>query len=109
MRGKFLFIVWHAIVPCSPSCRILRRSCFSFAVPRFENHKDDQFFNQVKSRLSQLEDEDGESLQKMQDLSQQDYIHRIEQLKAELVSAWKQDLRVRALKIVIQVRPVLSR
>jgi hypothetical protein len=40
----------------------------------------------------------------MQDLSQQDYINRIEQLKNELKMAWDQDLRVRALKIVIQVR-----
>eukprot|EP00730_Choanoeca_flexa_P009279 TRINITY_DN12619_c0_g2_i8.p1 TRINITY_DN12619_c0_g2~~TRINITY_DN12619_c0_g2_i8.p1 ORF type:complete len:925 (+),score=249.15 TRINITY_DN12619_c0_g2_i8:138-2912(+) len=62
----------------------------------------------VKARLEDLDDDGEETLQKTQDLSQQDYINRIGDLKKQLISAWKQDLRVRALKIVIQCAKMLS-
>lgn len=43
----------------------------------------------------------------MLDLSQQEYISRIEQLNNELVQAWHSDQRVKALKIAIQCAKLL--
>ena len=43
------------------------------------------------------------SVKEMLNLSQQDYVKRIEELNQALVSAWDADQRVKALKIVIQV------
>ena len=40
----------------------------------------------------------------MLNLSQQDYVNRIDELNQALISAWDQDQRVKALKIAIQVR-----
>lgn len=39
----------------------------------------------------------------MLNLSQQDYVHRIDELNNALITAWEQDQRVKALKIAIQV------
>ena len=39
----------------------------------------------------------------MLNLSQQDYVRRIEELNYALITAWDQDQRVKALKIAIQV------
>ena len=39
----------------------------------------------------------------MLNLSQQDYVHRIDELNQALIDAWQHDQRVKALKIVIQV------
>ncbi|EDQ85942.1 uncharacterized protein MONBRDRAFT_11317 [Monosiga brevicollis MX1] len=64
--------------------------------------------NSMQSRLDELEDDDNSSPQRMQDLSQQDYINRIDQLKTELKNAWANELRVRSLKIVIQCAKMLS-
>ena len=36
-------------------------------------------------------------------LSQQDYVKRIEELNQALINAWEQDQRVKSLKIAIQV------
>ena len=43
------------------------------------------------------------SVKEMLNLSQQDYVKRIEELNQALVTAWEGDQRVKALKIVIQV------
>lgn len=43
------------------------------------------------------------SVQKMLNLSQQDYVKRIDELNQALINAWEHDQRVKALKIAIQV------
>lgn len=40
-------------------------------------------------------------------LSQQDYVKRIEELNQALITAWEQDQRVKSLKIAIQVKNIL--
>ena len=42
-------------------------------------------------------------MQEMANLSQQDYIKRIDELNNALLAAWNEDDRVKSLKIVIQV------
>lgn len=64
--------------------------------------------DKVKTRLEQLDDFEEGSIRQMLDLSQQQYIARIEQLNNELVQAWHSDQRVKALKIAIQVVICLS-
>lgn len=59
--------------------------------------------DKVKTRLEQLDDFEDGSVRQMHGLTQQEYMLRIEQLNAELVSAWNSDQRVKALKIAIQV------
>ncbi len=44
----------------------------------------------------------------MADLSQQDYIGRINQLNAALRQAWQEDQRVQSVKIVIQCAKMLA-
>lgn len=47
---------------------------------------------------------DDDNMQEMANLSQQDYIKRIDELNNALLSAWNEDERVKSLKIVIQVK-----
>lgn len=61
----------------------------------------------VRTRLEQLDDFEEGSVREVADLSQQEYISRIEQLNEELVQAWHQDQRVKALKIAIQCSKLL--
>lgn len=63
--------------------------------------------DKVKHRLEQLDDFEEGSVRQMLDLSQQEYVNRIEQLNQELVQAWHSDQRVRALKIAIQCAKLL--
>ena len=42
----------------------------------------------------------------MLDLSQQDYVRRIDELNSALIIAWDQDQRVKSLKIAIQVQQI---
>lgn len=63
--------------------------------------------DKVKHRLEQLDDFEEGSVRQMLDLSQQEYVTRIEQLNQELVQAWHSDQRVRALKIAIQCAKLL--
>lgn len=56
-----------------------------------------------RTRLEQLDDFEEGSVREVGDLSQQEYTARIEQLNRELVQAWHDDQRVKALKIAIQV------
>ncbi|XP_055387781.1 VPS35 endosomal protein sorting factor-like [Condylostylus longicornis] len=64
--------------------------------------------DKVKYRLEQLDDFDESSVRHMMDLTQQEYITRIEQLNQELVQSWNGDQRVKALKIAIQCSKMLS-
>lgn len=63
--------------------------------------------DKVQHRLEQL-DYFEEGSQRKLDLSQAEYVGRIEQLNKELVSAWNSEQRVKALKIVIQCTKVLA-
>lgn len=60
----------------------------------------------VKHRLEQLDD--FESIHQMLDLTQQEYVSRIEQLNNELVQAWNSDQRVKAIQIAIQCSKLLA-
>ncbi|XP_034937988.1 VPS35 endosomal protein sorting factor-like isoform X2 [Chelonus insularis] len=63
--------------------------------------------DKVRNRLEQLDDFEEGSVRQMLDLSQQEYVSRIEQLNNELVQAWHSDQRVKALKIAIQCAKLL--
>lgn len=61
--------------------------------------------DKIKTRLEQLDQFDNdENLQEMSNLSQQEYVKRIDELNNALNNAWADDDRVKSLKIVIQVR-----
>ncbi|XP_022913780.2 VPS35 endosomal protein-sorting factor-like [Onthophagus taurus] len=63
--------------------------------------------DKVQHRLEQLDYFEEGSQHKL-NVSQAEYIGRIEQLNKELVSAWNSEQRVKALKIVIQCAKLLS-
>ncbi|KAF5275090.1 hypothetical protein FQA39_LY07027 [Lamprigera yunnana] len=63
--------------------------------------------DKVQHRLEQL-DYFEEGSQRKLDLSQAEYVGRIEQLNQELVGAWHSEQRVKALKIAIQCAKVLA-
>jgi len=60
----------------------------------------------VRHRLEQLDD--FQDINYMQNLTQQEYISKIQQLNSELVAAWKTDQRVKSLKIAIQCSKLLA-
>ncbi|XP_053393595.1 VPS35 endosomal protein-sorting factor-like isoform X2 [Mercenaria mercenaria] len=64
--------------------------------------------DKVKNRLEQLDDFEEGSVQEMLNLSQQEYVSRIEDLNQALIAAWEQDQRVKALKIAIQCSKLLA-
>lgn len=64
--------------------------------------------DKVKYRLEQLDDFEDGSMRHMMNLTQQEYILRIEQLNQELVQSWNGDQRVKALKIAIQCAKMLA-
>ncbi|CAG5133662.1 unnamed protein product [Candidula unifasciata] len=64
--------------------------------------------DKVKNRLEQLDDFEEGSVKEMLNLSQQDYVKRIEELNQALISAWDADHRVKALKIAIQCSKLLA-
>ena len=59
--------------------------------------------DKVKHRLEQLDDMDEGSVKETLNLSQKDYVRKIDELNRSLVTAWDNDQRVKALKIAIQV------
>lgn len=59
--------------------------------------------DKIKNRLEQLDQFDEDNMQEMVNLSQQDYIKRIDELNNALLTAWNEDEKVKSLKIVIQV------
>uniref|UniRef100_A0AAY4CLV4 VPS35 endosomal protein-sorting factor-like n=1 Tax=Denticeps clupeoides TaxID=299321 RepID=A0AAY4CLV4_9TELE len=62
----------------------------------------------VRTRLEELDDLEEGSQKELLNLSQQDYINRIEELNQSLKEAWATDQKVKALKIVIQCSKLLS-
>ncbi|GAB6020434.1 hypothetical protein CHUAL_003128 [Chamberlinius hualienensis] len=64
--------------------------------------------DKVKTRLEQLDDFEEGSVKEMLNLSQQEYVNRIEELNKALIEAWEVDQRVKALKIVIQCSKLLA-
>lgn len=60
----------------------------------------------VKHRLEQLDD--FQDIHYMQNLTQQEYVSKIQQLNAELIASWKTDQRVKSLKIAIQCSKLLA-
>ncbi|XP_048869187.1 VPS35 endosomal protein-sorting factor-like isoform X2 [Brienomyrus brachyistius] len=62
----------------------------------------------VRNRLEELDDMEEGSQREMLNLSQQDYVNRIEELNQSLKEAWSSDQKVKALKIVIQCSKLLS-
>jgi len=58
----------------------------------------------VRTRLEELDDFEEGSQKELLNLTQQDYVNRIEELNQSLKDAWASDQKVKALKIVIQVR-----
>ncbi|GJQ78307.1 hypothetical protein Trydic_g22145 [Trypoxylus dichotomus] len=63
--------------------------------------------DKLQHRLEQLDYFEEGSQHKL-DVSQSEYVGRIEQLNRELVSAWNSEQRVKALKIAIQCAKLLS-
>ncbi|XP_012161991.1 UPF0505 protein CG8202 isoform X2 [Ceratitis capitata] len=64
--------------------------------------------DKIKFRLEQLDNFEDGTMRHMIDLTQQEYIQRIEQLNQELVLSWNDDQRVKSLKIAIQCSKMLS-
>lgn len=65
--------------------------------------------DKVRGRLDELDDHNDNALvQNMLDLTQHEYAVKIEQLNVELVQAWTNNQRVRALKIAIQCAKLLA-
>ncbi|XP_041062285.1 VPS35 endosomal protein-sorting factor-like isoform X2 [Carcharodon carcharias] len=62
----------------------------------------------VRTRLEELDDLEEGSQKELLNLTQQDYINRIEELNQSLKDAWASDQKVKALKIVIQCSKLLS-
>lgn len=60
--------------------------------------------DKIKNRIEQLDQFDDDNVQEMKNLSQQEFVKRIDELKSALNNAWKDDDRVKSLKIVIQVK-----
>lgn len=66
------------------------------------------FSEKVRNRLEQLDDFEDGSVRRVNNLTQQEYHSRIEELNQELIAAWKTDQRVKALKIAIQCTKLLA-
>jgi hypothetical protein len=60
--------------------------------------------DKVKKRLEQLDDFEEGSVKEMLNLSQQEYVKRIDELNQALETAWEHDQKVKSLKIAIQVQ-----
>ena len=59
--------------------------------------------DKMKHRLEQLDDLEDGGVQETLNLSQRDYVDKIDTMNKALTSAWNKDQRVAALKITIQV------
>lgn len=64
--------------------------------------------DKVKHRLEQLDNFDEDPVRQMLNLTQHEYVAKIEQLNHQLRDAWNSDQRVKALKIAIQCSKLLS-
>lgn len=63
--------------------------------------------DKVKHRLEQLDNFDDDPVHQMLNLTQHEYVTKIEQLNYQLRNAWNSDQRVKALKIAIQSAKLL--
>lgn len=63
--------------------------------------------DKVKHRLEQLDDMEEGGTQETLNLSQQEYVRKIDLMNKSLTESWQRDQKVTALKITIQVRPYL--
>uniref|UniRef100_A0A672RXI0 VPS35 endosomal protein-sorting factor-like n=1 Tax=Sinocyclocheilus grahami TaxID=75366 RepID=A0A672RXI0_SINGR len=61
----------------------------------------------VRTRLEELDDLEEGSQRELLNLSQQDYVNRIEELNQSLKEAWGSDQKVKALKIIVQPKSSL--
>ncbi|CRK98610.1 CLUMA_CG011946, isoform A [Clunio marinus] len=68
--------------------------------------KNQSTVEKVKHRLEQLDD--FQDIHYMQNLTQQEYMAKIQLLNSELVAAWRTDQRVKSLKIAIQCSKLLA-
>ena len=59
--------------------------------------------DKMKHRLEQLDDLDEGAVKETLNLSQKEYVKKIDDMHQTLASAWEVDQRVKALKIAIQV------
>lgn len=60
----------------------------------------------IQSRLEELEEFDDQieySVKELYDLTQQEFVAHMDNLGKEIIDAWNNEQRVKALKIVIQV------
>ncbi|XP_065190603.1 VPS35 endosomal protein-sorting factor-like, partial [Sycon ciliatum] len=64
--------------------------------------------DKVKNRLEQLDDFEEGSMKEMMNLSQQEYVKRIDELHKAMSDAWEGDQRVKTLKIAIQCSKLLG-
>lgn len=59
-------------------------------------------------RLEQLDQFEHGTLRRTPDLTQQEYVAKINELSQQLIEAWDQDQRVMSIRIVIQCAKMLS-
>ncbi|OWA52067.1 UPF0505 protein C16orf62-like protein [Hypsibius exemplaris] len=64
--------------------------------------------DRIQSRLEQLDSFEAGSMKEMLNLTQQEYVNKIDQLHSKLQTAWRDDQRVTALKIAIQLSKLLA-
>lgn len=64
--------------------------------------------DKIKHRLEQLDDMEEGGAQETLNLSQQDYVNKIDTMNKSLTTAWQRDQRVVALKISIQCSKLLA-
>ena len=62
----------------------------------------------IRDRLEKLDQFYDENIHETSNLSQQEYVKKVDELNAALLSAWQEDDRVKSLKIVIQVVKLLQ-
>uniref|UniRef100_A0A8D0FRK7 VPS35 endosomal protein-sorting factor-like n=1 Tax=Strix occidentalis caurina TaxID=311401 RepID=A0A8D0FRK7_STROC len=72
-----------------------------------ENKSPNNLVLYALTRLEELDDLEEGSQKELLNLTQQDYMNRIEELNQSLKDAWSSDQKVKALKIVIQVRKLV--
>ena len=64
--------------------------------------------DKVRHRLEQLDDFEEGSVKEMLNLTQTEYVNRIDELNVALHESWESDQRVKALKIAIQCSKLLA-
>lgn len=107
----YLYTMYHVFV-CISCSLILSLILFLFCyIPLSVETKAQAavMADKVKHRLEQLDDLEEGSVQETLNLSQRDYVKKIDDMNHHLSSAWMRDQRVHALKVAIQVGGDMSR